>query len=150
MQFPPLSHAFRSPAQTRRSRLIVFGLALFATLLGEYLTIYGYTGLSRMAFLLAMCVLLAGAVGDVKGAMGEQRCTGVELELRLHAVVAVVTLEVAYFFFVLAELLGSYGRVCGAAVVFLRGFGAGYMAYGCVLAVRGGRAKYGYGGVKGV
>ena len=89
-------------------------------------------------------------MGDVKGAMGEHCSTGVALELRLHAVVAVVTLEVAYFFFVLAELLGSYGRVCGAAVVFLRVFGAGYMAYGCVLAVSVRRAKYGCGGFKGV
>ena len=34
---------------------------------------------------------LVGAVGDVKGAMGEHCSTGVALELRLHAVVAVVT-----------------------------------------------------------
>lgn len=97
-----------------------------------------------------MCVLLAGAVGDVKGVLGDQHSTCSDLELRMRAVVAVVALEVAYFFFVLAELLGSYGRVYEAAMVFLRGFGAGYMAYGCVLAVRVRRARYGGGRVEGV
>lgn len=137
MQFSPLSHAFRSSAHARRSRLVVFGLALPAILLGEYLVLYGYTGLGRMAFLLAMCVLLLGAVGDVNGAIGDQYCTGVEWELRKHTVCTVVALEIGCFSFALAGLLGSYGWVCAAAGVFLRGFGAGYMAYGCLIAVRG-------------
>lgn len=140
----------RSPAHTRRGRLIVFGLALLAILYGEVLILYGYTGLGRMTFLLAMCVLLVDAAGDVKGALGEQRSTDVDLELRTRAVVAVVVLEVGCFVLVLAQLLRSYEGVYGEGVMFLRGFGTGYMAVGCVLAVRVRRAKYGGGEVKGL
>jgi hypothetical protein len=140
----------RSPAHTRRGRLITFILTLLSILHGEIFIRYGYAGLGRFTFFLAMCLLLVRALCEVKGAIREQRSTGVDLVLRVRAVVAVVMLEVSCAVLVLAELLGSYGRVYGEEVMFLRGFGTGYMAVGCVLAVRVWRTKYGGGVVKGL
>lgn len=100
MQSPTLPHgrdAFRSPAKTRRSRLIIFSLALSATLLGEYLTIHGYTGEGRAAFLVTMYVLLLGSMGEVKEALGKRYGTGVELEICTRAVFAVLVLGLGCF-----------------------------------------------------